>query len=217
MQNLDLRVLARRVGGGNLRKVLLALPAPAQPAALFPVPGAILFMGLRLALPAAAQLLLLLTLPGEALLVAPVLPFGPLAQLLFLRDLAGDPRRRREPALDALLHPAGAALGAFAKRIELHDQIELALQGDTVALRLCLERNLPPRKDRPVTGIEIPALKTAADALAATGALFDAVAAGDITPSEAAELGKLVDTFVRSTESLELEQRIARLEEGLPK
>lgn len=95
--------------------------------------------------------------------------------------------------------------------------IELALQGDTVALRLCLERNLPPRKDRPVTGIEIPALKTAADALAATGALFDAVAAGDITPSEAAELGKLVDTFVRSTESLELEQRIARLEEGLPK
>jgi hypothetical protein len=35
--------------------------------------------------------------------------------------------------------------------------VELALQGDTTALRLCLERIAPPRKDAPVT-FDLPPL-----------------------------------------------------------
>jgi hypothetical protein len=40
--------------------------------------------------------------------------------------------------------------------------IELAKAGDLVALRLCLDRVCPPRKDRPVT-FAMPTLETAAD------------------------------------------------------
>jgi hypothetical protein len=41
-----------------------------------------------------------------------------------------------------------------------------------------------------------------------------AVAAGDLTPSEAADIGKLVDSYLRSIEATEFEERLARLERG---
>jgi hypothetical protein len=41
-----------------------------------------------------------------------------------------------------------------------------------------------------------------------------AVAAGDLTPSEAADIGKLVDSYLRSIEATEFEQRLARIEKG---
>jgi hypothetical protein len=52
-----------------------------------------------------------------------------------------------------------------------------------------------------------------ADAVAASAALA-AVAAGDLTPSEAADIGKLVDSYLRSIEATEFEQRLARIEKG---
>jgi hypothetical protein len=44
--------------------------------------------------------------------------------------------------------------------------IELAKGGDMAALRLCLDRILPPRKDRPVT-FALPAINSTNDAAAA--------------------------------------------------
>jgi hypothetical protein len=46
--------------------------------------------------------------------------------------------------------------------------VEKAKEGDTTALRMCLERIVPPRKDRPV-GFTFPPIKTAADGLEAAG------------------------------------------------
>jgi hypothetical protein len=42
--------------------------------------------------------------------------------------------------------------------------VEMALAGDTTALRLVLERICPPRKERPVA-FTLPTLETPADAL----------------------------------------------------
>ena len=84
-------------------------------------------------------------------------------------------------------------------------------QGDPAALRLCLDRIMPPRKDRPIN-FGLPAIATAADALKATGALIAAVGNGDVTPSEAAELSKLVEGFVKTLEITDLAERIAKLE-----
>ena len=39
-----------------------------------------------------------------------------------------------------------------------------------------------------------------------------AVASGDLTPSEANEMAKLVDTFTRAIEAHELDERLRRLE-----
>jgi hypothetical protein len=89
--------------------------------------------------------------------------------------------------------------------------IELAKAGDITALRLCLERILPPRKDRPVT-FTLPTITSTKDALSALSALLTAVSAGELTPSEAAEVGKLVDGYVKATETNELAERLERLE-----
>jgi hypothetical protein len=74
----------------------------------------------------------------------------------------------------------------------------MALDGDTVALRLCLERILPPRRERPVH-FALPALQSPVDAATAMAVIATAVADGDLTPSEAGELAKFVDTYVRTT------------------
>jgi len=90
--------------------------------------------------------------------------------------------------------------------------IELAKNGDLTALRLCLERIIPPRKDRPVN-FDMPEIKRPSDALVAATAIMRAVAAGDLTPSEAAELSKTIDRFVRVAETADLAKRIKRLEQ----
>ena len=78
-------------------------------------------------------------------------------------------------------------------------------------LRLCLDRIAPPRRDRPVT-FALPAIETTADLPKASAALLEAVASGELTPSEAAELGKLVEAHVKAIEATQLQARLERLE-----
>jgi hypothetical protein len=75
-----------------------------------------------------------------------------------------------------------------------------------------MDRLLPPRRDRHVT-FSLPTIETAADAATAAGALLAAVSAGDITPAEATELGKLIESYVKALEASEFEGRLARLEQ----
>ena len=112
-------------------------------------------------------------------------------------------RNRATLALEVLLEGEADRLARKA--------VEMALAGDTTALRLCLERIMPARKDRPVT-FALPKLETAADAVKATAALVEAVARGDITPAEAAELSKLVEGFIRAVEVHDIQVRLERLE-----
>ena len=119
---------------------------------------------------------------------------------------AGKPpgtRNKATRAIEELLDGESEALTRKA--------IEMALAGDGPALRLCMDRLIPPRKDRAVT-FTMPNLTCAADAAKAAGALLEAVSVGDITPSEAAELGKLIDGYVRALEASEFEERLSRLE-----
>jgi hypothetical protein len=106
-------------------------------------------------------------------------------------------------AMEALLDGEGEVLTRRA--------IELAKSGDMAALRLCLDRILPPRRDRPIA-FPLPPVATAADATATISALLAAVAAGDVTPIEAAEITKIVESFIHAIETTELLLRIERLE-----
>jgi hypothetical protein len=106
-------------------------------------------------------------------------------------------------AIEALLDGEAEAL--------MRKAIELAKAGDLVALRLCLERICPPRKDRPVT-FTLPSLESGTDAKNAVAALVKAVAQGDLTPGEASEMARLLDSFTRVLEVTEFEDRLQRLE-----
>ena len=105
--------------------------------------------------------------------------------------------------LEALLDGEAEALTRRA--------IEMALEGDGPAMRLCLDRLLPARKDRPIT-FDMPPIETTDDLPKATGAIVAAVAAGELTPGEAAELSKSLDVHVRAIEATELHRRLAALE-----
>lgn len=89
--------------------------------------------------------------------------------------------------------------------------VTMALGGDGAALRLCLERIAPPRRDAPVQ-FPLPRMETACDAAKAAGAVLEAVAEGDLTPSEGAHIMALVEAFRRTLETSELEARVAALE-----
>ena len=91
--------------------------------------------------------------------------------------------------------------------------VEMTLAGDGAALRLCLERIAPPRRDAPVV-FALPAMQSAADAAKAAGAVLGAVAGGDLTPTEGGHVMALIEVYRRTLETTELEGRVAALEGG---
>ena len=58
----------------------------------------------------------------------------------------------------------------------------------------------------------LPTISKAADAARTMGAVVAAVAAGDLTPSEGAAVAGLLETYRKTLETAELEERIAVLE-----
>ena len=119
---------------------------------------------------------------------------------------AGQPKGSRNKATLAV----EALLDGEAEEIT-RKVIELAKKDDLVAIRLCLERIAPPRKDRPVL-FALPPLGKPEDTVNAFAAIVATVASGQLTPTEAGELSKVVDTYARALLASELETRVAALE-----
>jgi len=92
--------------------------------------------------------------------------------------------------------------------------VDMALGGDTTALRLCLERIAPPRKDVPVS-FELPVIENAQTAAEAAQAVLSAVAQGEITPLEGASVMGLIENYRRILEATDLEHRLQALESDL--
>ena len=114
---------------------------------------------------------------------------------------SGNPNGRPRGARNRTTQAVEALFDGEAETIT-RKAIELAKGGDTVALRLCMERLCLPRRDRPVSFM-LPAIENVAGVVKASGALLEAVAAGELTPAEAAELGKLVEAHVKAIEATE--------------
>jgi hypothetical protein len=109
----------------------------------------------------------------------------------FRPGVSGNPAGRPKGAKNKSTLAAEALLDGEAEALT-RKAVEMALGGDTVALRLCLERLMPPRKDRPVA-VPLPQIASAEDATKAAAAVLAAVAEGSITPSEAVVLTNLID------------------------
>jgi hypothetical protein len=124
----------------------------------------------------------------------------------FTTGNAGRPKGARNRATQAVLALLEGEAEALSRKA-----VEMALAGDGVALRLCLDRIAPPRKDNPVQ-FPLPPMRTARDAAQAAGAVLEAVADGQLTPAEAATVMALVDSYRRTLEVTELETRLAALE-----
>jgi hypothetical protein len=120
----------------------------------------------------------------------------------FQKGRSGNPSGRPKGSRNTATMAAECLLDGQARALT-EKCIAMALEGDPVALRLCLERILPPRKDRPVT-FSLPPINGARDAADLSAAVVAAVSNGDITLSEAAEIGKLIDGCMKAHNAAEL-------------
>ena len=123
----------------------------------------------------------------------------------FQKGQSGNPRGRPAGSRNAATLACEALLEGQAEALT-QKAVELALAGDTIALRLCMERLCPVRKDRPVS-FPLPPINTARDAANVAAAVTEAVAVGQITPSEAGEIGRLVEAYVKAYHAAELDDR----------
>lgn len=126
----------------------------------------------------------------------------------FAAGNSGKPRGTRHKTTVAILSLLDGQAEALSRKA-----IDLALEGDTVALRLCLERIAPPRKDAPVQ-FDLPPMESAADAAKAASSVLSAVSMGELTPAEGAHVMGLIETYRRTLETTEIEARIAALEDS---
>ena len=92
--------------------------------------------------------------------------------------------------------------------------LELAKAGDGAALKIVMDRLLPPRKDRHVE-FQLPAVTDAQTAATAMSELIDAVAGGELAPCEGDALAALVERRAKLSELAEIEARLRALEERI--
>jgi hypothetical protein len=129
----------------------------------------------------------------------------------FQKGQSGNPRGRPTGSRNSATLACEALLEGQAEALT-QKAVEMALAGDTVALKLCLERIYPARKDRAVN-FALPPITSARDAADIAAAVAEAVAAGHITPSEAAEIGKVLEIYVKAHQTAELNDRVERVEQ----
>jgi Family of unknown function (DUF5681) len=130
--------------------------------------------------------------------------------MTFKPGTSGNPTGKPAGARNKTTLAAEALLDGEAEDLT-RKAIELAKAGDMAALRLCLDRIVPARRDRHVV-FELPPVACAADAVKASAALVAAVAVGDLTPAEAGELGKLIEAYVKALEATDFAARLENLE-----
>ena len=114
----------------------------------------------------------------------------------FVKGRSGNPGGRRYGSRNKKTLAAAVLLEGESEALT-RKAVELALAGDPTALRLCIERILPPCRERPVK-FTLPPIENAADISAAMNAVTSALARGIITPGEAERIANVVDTFARA-------------------
>lgn len=128
----------------------------------------------------------------------------------FGKGQSGNPAGRPVGSRNAATEMAQALLDGEADAL-IRKCVQLALDGDRSAMKLCLER-IVPRRARSVR-LELPEIASAADIFSAMGAIARAAAAGAITPYDGAELARIVESCVRALEVAEFERRLKELED----
>ena len=93
--------------------------------------------------------------------------------------------------------------------------IDLAKKGDTHALRLCLDRIMPPRRDRCVE-FEMPPIHSLDDTAAGISSILRAISAGQLTPQEGEILTRILAEQANVMTNQDLARRIEKLEGASP-
>jgi len=131
----------------------------------------------------------------------------------FEKGRSGNPGGRRQGSRNKATLAAAALLAGESEALT-RKAVEMALAGDPTAMRLCMERVLPPCRERTVK-FRLPPIEgtltgdscepSFRDVSRAMNAVTSALAHGEITPGEAETIAGVVDTFVRAIETTKKE------------
>ncbi len=146
------------------------------------------------------------------------------AQGRFLKGRSGNPEGAFRKGRSG--NPKGQPPGARNKATEIAEllldgeaaaltrkAVERALEGDAMALRLCLDRIIPARRGRAVQ-LAVRPVRGTADLGSTMASITTAATQGVITPGEAAELARVVEIYVRAVEASDFDRRLRQLEES---
>ena len=120
---------------------------------------------------------------------------------------AGRPKGTRNlktVAIESLLEGQAKALTQTA--------ISKALEGDSVALRLCMDRIMPAPKDRRIK-VQLPSISSSRDLLKAASDVMISVQYGELTPLEGEKVIALLERCQKLFVSVDLVERIEALEQ----
>jgi len=144
--------------------------------------------------------------------IAPKLP-ARLRGRPFEKGRSGNPGGRRLGSRNKATLAAAALLAGESEALT-RKAVEMALAGDPTAMRLCMERVLPPCRERTVK-FRLPPIEgvltgetsgpSPHDVSLAMNAVTSALALGEITPGEAETIAGVVETFVRAIETTKKE------------
>lgn len=118
----------------------------------------------------------------------------------FTKGQSGNPKGRPKGARNKTTLAAQMLLEGEAEALT-RKVIDMALEGDMIAIKLCMERILPPAKDRPIT-FNIPEVKGMKDADGAFHALLATLAKGEIIPLEAHNVTKFIQNWILCSKEL---------------
>ncbi len=123
-------------------------------------------------------------------------------------------------------NPSGRPRGVKDKRSEMRDllrphaaeliqkAVDLAKDGDTTALRICIDRLIPPARESAIE-LSIPETSTISACLEAQATVVAAVSSGNLLPGEGQALSSLIEHQRRALETQQLEQRMKIIEDKL--
>jgi len=128
----------------------------------------------------------------------------------FPRGTSGNPSGRPQGSRNRATLLMEALLEGEAQQLT-RKAVELAKQGDTQALRLCLDRLMPPRKDRLVQ-FDLPPIDNLDAISLGMASIVAAISEGKITPQEGELLSRILAEHANVLANRDLERRVAALE-----
>jgi hypothetical protein len=123
-------------------------------------------------------------------------------------------------------NPSGRPKGIKDRRVALREKLEphagelldivvtYAKAGDPTAMRLVMERLVPPIKEDRIQ-VTIPTINSADDCVTAQAAIVQAVAAGELLPSEGQTMSGLIEAQRKAYETHEFSKRLEAIETAL--
>ena len=131
----------------------------------------------------------------------------------FRKGSSGNPAGRPRGALNRTTRAAQELLDGQAEALT-RALIDKALDGDVAALRLAVERIIPPKRTQPMD-FDLGRLETLDDVQRVFGCIADAISEGSIGTVEIDTALDLIKEFLKVYEIVEFERRLSAVESTL--